>query len=703
MFSLFRTTFTLLTISLLAACGGSKWIDRGPDLGGRLSAIVASPTDPQTLIVASPGGGVWRTINGGTTWHQPLNYSLADFSVVHLEWDRIRSGRLYASTYSDLYASTDLGDHWSNLTGSGGYPAPLMPSSHPSDPQPFAQLLYTGGSSTIFWSKPCSGLSYSNDGSTFTQHWPFPGGSTNEDNCINSIAPDDASGRVYITTMARGGSAHLFRSSCVWTASTPCLNWESANAGLPANAVVSGIAYGGTANRLAAAVSASGSTLVYTTTDGLNWSASTSQPSGSSWDPRPIVSPSGNQLLLGTVVAYESHDWGANWNQLWYSGMHPDVRAFHWATYPSGGFLWATTDGTMSGTYANISRWNFTPGSAPSGGTTVGVSGLKVWQPYVVAATGVSGGSKRRVFLGSLDNGALCSDDSGVTWTTAGIPPGNGCVDYPSIVFAPSNAERAFARTCSSTGFARSDNALSAPSCSGVTWTNLTPSAGHYTPALWTAAMTAVHPTNPDRVYFARSQELGLSVDGGSNWTMQTLPDEARPVSVYVDAFGAIYVGTFDKGAYKSVDDGVTWTLFGLNASPPKAVMKIAHSTAGGSDGTYFLATTGGLYRKLPGGAWTLQTPDPSYMMSDVEVDPTCATRIYAAFGYAGNLGQHRGGVVMSTDNGTSFSSLTSGLDIHQAPIADLQIDPLNARYVHAAVFGLGVWTYDAGSSPGCP
>ncbi len=38
------------------------WMERGPRSSGRVSAIVA--TDISHLWVASPGGGVWKTVNG---------------------------------------------------------------------------------------------------------------------------------------------------------------------------------------------------------------------------------------------------------------------------------------------------------------------------------------------------------------------------------------------------------------------------------------------------------------------------------------------------------------------------------------------------------------------------------------------------------------------------------------------------------------
>lgn len=52
---------------------------------------------------------MWRTAQGGGSWQRPENYGLGDFSVFHLEWDRIRPDRLLAVTWSDLYANAN--DH----------------------------------------------------------------------------------------------------------------------------------------------------------------------------------------------------------------------------------------------------------------------------------------------------------------------------------------------------------------------------------------------------------------------------------------------------------------------------------------------------------------------------------------------------------------------------------------------------------------
>jgi len=128
------------------------------------------------------------------------------------------------------------------------------------------------------------------------------------------------------------------------------------------------------------------------------------------------------------------------------------------------------------------------------------------------------------------------------------------------------------------------------------------------------------------------------------------------------------------------------------------------HTTAGGAGGTFFAGTSKGLYRKLPGGAFEYINSggDSSYVVSDVEADPGCPSRVYIAKGYLANYISHRGGVLVSHDNGNTFTSLTSGLSLHQSPVADIQVDPVNPRFIYAASYGLGGWTYTWQSLPAC-
>jgi hypothetical protein len=713
----------LAGILLLTGCGTpSTWSERGPALGGRLSAIVADSTG-STLVAASPGGGVWRSVDGGATWTFPAQYGLGDNSAVHLEWDAITRGRLFLLTWNGLYATSNNGDSWTNLVNPGGVPAPLqLYQTAIADPKPFAQMVFSSTQRAVFAAIPCSGLYYSFDGATFTQTWPFSGGSGNPDNCIGAIAADPFSGRVYFSTLAQSyfGAAHVFRSNCVlppvvWRAGTPCLTWQAANSGLPSNAFVSAltsVATAGSADHLLALTTGTGSnTSTYLTTNGLSWTLQSTQ-ANPSWAPRTLVyTGHGQEVLEGNVLASYSSDFGAHWATFTVPSEHPDVRAI----YPLPGRVWTVTDGSMEGSYANVTRWTWTSGMppVPTTGVNLGHSGLTVWQAYfaaVVPTTRTPG--SRRVFAGSQDNASLCSDSLGLSgWTSNGAPPGGGSGDIFAFAAAPSDPNRAYSWSGETTSFALTKNAASAADCAAVAWSEVTPSenpsgAQLVPPTYWSRHALAVHPANEDRVYFASLRDVGETTNASAATPLVThhsLPNNLQPTVVYVDASGVIYLGTAGQGAYKSTDDGTTWSMWGPG-TPSAPALVTAITSSGGSAPTFWLATTSGLYKGSASGAsWSLSTGGGGYTVSDVTVDPSCPTRVYAAFGFAGILGQHRGGIEFSSNNGSSWNSITSGQVIHQGPVTMVQVDPSQPTTVYAATYGRGFWVYDWGAQlPPC-
>jgi hypothetical protein len=713
------------TLLLIGCPTPSTWSERGPSAGGRLSAIVAADAKGTVLLAASPGGGVWRSVDGGSTWTFPAQYGLGDNSAVLLEWDAITPGRLFLLTWNGLYATTNNGDSWTNLVNPGGFPAPLQPSQTAmADPKPFAQMVFSPAQRAVFAAIPCSGLYYSFDGVTFTQTWPFPGGSGNSDNCIGTIAADPFSGRVYFSTLARDpfGAAHVFRSNCsspsvVWQPGTPCLTWQAANSGLPSNAIIStltSVATTRSSDHLVALTTGAGSnTNTYLTTDGLSWTLQSTQASPS-WTPRTLVyTGHGQELFQGNVLASYSSDFGVHWVTFTAPSEHPDVRAI----YPdaAAGRVWTVTDGSMEGSYANVTRWNWMPGSppVPATGTNLGHSGLTVWQMYfagVVPTTGPA--SSRRVFAGSQDNASLCSDSLGLSgWTSSGSPPGGGAGDIFAFASAPSESNRAYSWSGETVSFARTMNAASASNCAAVAWSTITPSqkpsgAQLVPPTYWSRHALAVHPTNADRLYFAFLLDVGETTNASAATPLVThhsLPNNLRPTVVYVDASGAIYLGTAGQGAYKSSDDGMTWSQWGPGITPAPALVT-AITSSGGPSLTFWIATTSGLYKgSASGGPWSLSTGGGGYTVSDVTVDPSCPTRVYAAFGFAGILGEHRGGIQFSSNNGSSWSSITSGEVIHQGPVTMVQVDPSQPTTVYAATYGRGFWVYNWGSQlPAC-
>ena len=108
------------------ALGDIQWRHLGPvNMGGRVSAILGTPGDPNTFWVGGADGGVWKTTNGGVTfegqWQDEEAYSVgalalapSDFNVVWLgsgEGDPRNS----VSYGLGVWRSTDGGSNWTHL------------------------------------------------------------------------------------------------------------------------------------------------------------------------------------------------------------------------------------------------------------------------------------------------------------------------------------------------------------------------------------------------------------------------------------------------------------------------------------------------------------------------------------------------------------------------------------------------------------
>ncbi len=106
-----------------SALAGLHFRDIGPAIaGGRVSTVVGVPHDPLVYYVGAAGGGVWKTTDGGNTWHPILTH--ADTSSIgaialapsnpNLVW--VGTGepnpRNDMITGAGLYYSPDAGQTW---------------------------------------------------------------------------------------------------------------------------------------------------------------------------------------------------------------------------------------------------------------------------------------------------------------------------------------------------------------------------------------------------------------------------------------------------------------------------------------------------------------------------------------------------------------------------------------------------------------
>jgi photosystem II stability/assembly factor-like uncharacterized protein len=89
-----------------------KWAG---NIGGRTRAIVIHPDPPNRIWVASTGGGVWRSDDGGNSW-SPVDDKMANLAVCSMVMDPTDPDVVYAGTGEGF---TDGRDNRDDLRGAG--------------------------------------------------------------------------------------------------------------------------------------------------------------------------------------------------------------------------------------------------------------------------------------------------------------------------------------------------------------------------------------------------------------------------------------------------------------------------------------------------------------------------------------------------------------------------------------------------------
>ena len=164
----------------------SNWEELGPTTWnstsgwnpgvGRITSFSVDPDDENHIIVGSPSGGVWRTINGGTTW-DVLTDSFINLDVYSLTIHPVNKSTYYwGSTSGIIFVSTDAGANWNELVNLSGSSVNKI-LIHPDTPSTMFCTIASGG---VFRSTN-SGVSWSGDltGETTGYDIEFKPGDTN--------------------------------------------------------------------------------------------------------------------------------------------------------------------------------------------------------------------------------------------------------------------------------------------------------------------------------------------------------------------------------------------------------------------------------------------------------------------------------------------------------------------------------------------
>ncbi|HSG82545.1 MAG TPA: hypothetical protein VLC48_09860, partial [Gemmatimonadota bacterium] len=142
----------------------------GPSRGGRVTAVAGHADQPATFYLGATGGGVWKTIDYGASWHNVSDGFFQTGSIGAIDVADSNPDIIYVGTGSDglrsnvipgygVYKSTDAGASWTHvgLEKTGHIGAVVV---HPADPE----VVYVAAIGNAFGPNPERGVYRTRDG-----------------------------------------------------------------------------------------------------------------------------------------------------------------------------------------------------------------------------------------------------------------------------------------------------------------------------------------------------------------------------------------------------------------------------------------------------------------------------------------------------------------------------------------------------------
>jgi len=613
---------------------------------GRTTCVTFHPTNDQIYYVCSPGGGIWKTTDGGQ------NYSSSDDGLPYgacsnLLIDPTNPNTLYVSngdhigwwtTSTGIYKSTDGGTTWlpTDLTFNINAVAIYELKMSPTDPNVIMAATTTG-----LFRTPDGGLNWAeirNDSHGSVAFQPGNGQ-------VVYAASDDYWGVSQVYKSIDGGTT--------WNQIT----FLSANynfiklATTPLDP-----------DRLLVSCSYDGQQPLYESTDaGVTYDQLTDTPENSiiGYSPSDV-----NTIYCGYVVAYRSTDGGNNWDQItdwWGSGAYPEIHAdFQYIGYSNNSdHIYFCNDGGVYSLNENTDSW------------TDLSNGMKIGQFYRIANAG-----NHDVFMigGTQDNGGRKRLPNG-TWENT-----NGG-DGMEVAIQPNDVNTYYTTYINGTSLTRTTNG-------GSTSVNIHDNIPGVTNGQWVTPYD-LDPNNSN-VIVAAYDDIFRTTDKGDSWTLigtnTVAPGEGFTDIEIAPSNSQIIYASYNDNFFKTVDGGLNWTVVNLSAS--SAITRITvHPTnpdkiwvsRGDYTNNYKV-----FYSSNGGTTWmNYSTGLPNVPCNVIIYEPNSPGRLYVGNDF---------GVYYRDSLMTSWE--VYGNDLPVTFVNDLEIVP-TANKLRAGTFGRGVWEID--------
>jgi len=129
--------------------GGQSWVQLPLELPAttRLTALAVDPEDPDTVYVGVQAGGLLRSVDSGRRW-ETINEGLSDPHVHALCVCPSSPPTLLVGTASDIFRSSDWGEHWEAVGLKGQLPLTYFRSLQQAPDNP--ETLYAAAGTAPF-------------------------------------------------------------------------------------------------------------------------------------------------------------------------------------------------------------------------------------------------------------------------------------------------------------------------------------------------------------------------------------------------------------------------------------------------------------------------------------------------------------------------------------------------------------------------
>jgi hypothetical protein len=603
---------------------------------GRVNIVHVDPSNSNTIYLGAPAGGIWKSINNGSTW-TPLTDELPQIGVSGIAVDYSNSNVIYIATgdkdaedsYSvGVFKSTDGGLTW-NATG-------LTFSSINSRA---GDILIHPTNNQILWCATNNGIyKTTNAGNTWVQ---VRSGDFSQGNI--RLKPGDPS-TVYAV------SDNSF--------------YRSTDSGTTFNQVTSGLP--GSSSRLLLDVTPANPNYVYilsantsggfqgiyksidggTTFTATNTTTDVFESNQSWYDlALAVSSTNAEEIYTGCLNVWKSTDGGVtvtkmnNWSSPTApSYTHADIHylGFH------GNKLFCGSDG---GIYVSSNGGtNFTDLTA----------GVQISQFYKIA---VSKQSAAKMMGGLQDNGGYAYSDNqwknyyGADGMDTAINPNNpnqyyGFIQFGGNLYISNNAGNGLSGSVPSPGvegnwvtplainnagllFAGYNNLYKLVSGAWVQQNSNSVGSGNI-------EEIAIDPSNDNIMYVANGSTLYKSTDLGINFTnVYSASSAITSIEVHSSDSNIVYLTTQSSsgGVFKSINGGTSFSSFSTGL-PSIGKNVIAHQGRNTENPLYVGTTLGVYYRDDSMTSWQpFDTNLPNVSVTDLEINVEDAKLIAATYG----------------------------------------------------------------------